>query len=367
MQFRCTYRLFICLTAIISVFYLKLPDAKAQYFEQAILNVYYATDKHELSQESMNEIRAKILAIGSFRIREIFLEGHTDSDASDEYNLVLSARRVENVRAFMQIQGVPDRLIKTETFGESNPWSDDKSRNRRVQITFIYELDLNPGDFLRNKVIIGFSYDANTRKTISSQYVIEVNGSNHLRKTSNRGFFTITGTGQNDLALIFSRDGYLNKEVVLTGKEIAMGKDTIKLRVYLQPVTVVERMTFNHIYFFTDTDQFRPESKDDLEKLKKVLVDNPGVYVEIQGHMNFPANRKATKMQTTYNYNLSHRRAKAVYTYLVSNGISRERLTYKGLSNFRMLYPIPKTREEEDQNKRVEVWILTLNEVAASN
>ncbi len=353
----------ISLSFVLSCLFIK---GNAQYFEQEILNVYYDTDADELLEESKLLIRNKILEINSFRIKEIYLEGHTDSDASDIYNMALSARRVDNVKTFFLSQGVPVKIIKSESFGEANPWSVDKSKNRRVQITFIYELDLNPGDFLRNKVILGYSYDAITKNTIPSQFVIEINGTNHLKKTSRRGFFKVTGTGQNDLSLIFSSDGYLNKEIVLTGKEIAANKDTIKLRVFLQPVTVVERITFNNIYFYTDTDKFKPESKDDLSKLYQVLTTNPDLYVEIQGHMNFPASRKATKMQTVYNYNLSHRRAKAVYTYLIDNGIPKQRLTYKGLSNFRMVYPLPKTREEEDQNKRVEVWMLSLNEVAAS-
>lgn len=332
-----------------------------------MLHVYYASDADQLPESAQQEIRNKILEIGSYRIQEIYVEGHTDSDASSEYNIDLSKRRAGNATDYLLKQGVPRKLIKDEAFGESKPLSDKKALNRCVQITFIYELDLTPEDFKRPKVIIGITYDAKTKEPLPTQFVIEVAGTNQLKRTSKRGFFRITGTGENDLAIIFSRDGYLNKELIMEGAQMAMSKDTIKLKVYLQPVKVLDKITFENIYFFTDSDQFRPESKDDLLKLLKMMRDHPDLYIEIQGHMNFPATRKATKMQQMYNYNLSHKRAKAVYQYLVDNGIDRKRLTYKGMSNFRMVYPIPKTAEQEDMNKRVEVWTLSIDDLTTSN
>jgi outer membrane protein OmpA-like peptidoglycan-associated protein len=95
-----------------------------------------------------------------------------------------------------------------------------------------------------------------------------------------------------------------------------------------------------------------------LEKLLKSLKDNPEMLIEIQGHMNFATNRVMNRSQQHYNLYLSHKRAKSIYEYLISNGIDRKRLSYKGMSNFKMIYPIPKNKEEEDMNKRVEIYSL---------
>lgn len=67
----------------------------------------------------------------------IDIQGHTDSDASETYNLYLSNRRAEAVKQMLVKEGVnPDRL-KTSAFGKSKLVNasrryTDKARNRRV-------------------------------------------------------------------------------------------------------------------------------------------------------------------------------------------------------------------------------------------
>ncbi len=121
---------------------------------------------------------------------------------------------------------------------------------------------------------------------------------------------------------------------------------------------MVEKLTFDKIYFYTDEARFKPESRGDLNKLLRLMKSEQDLHIEIQGHMNYPKNRPLSQSQKKYNYDLSHRRAKAVYEFLIANGIAQERLTYKGLSNYKMVYPYPKNKEEGDLNKRVEVWKL---------
>jgi outer membrane protein OmpA-like peptidoglycan-associated protein len=64
--------------------------------------------------------------------------------------------------------------------------------------------------------------------------------------------------------------------------------------------------------------------------------------------------------QKRYNHELSHKRARAIYRYLIVRGIPAGQLTFKGMSNFNMIYPEPKNEKEADKNKRVEVWKLKL-------
>ncbi|MBK6526504.1 MAG: OmpA family protein [Crocinitomicaceae bacterium] len=55
----------------------------------------------------------------------------------------------------------------------------------------------------------------------------------------------------------------------------------------------------------------------------KYLNDNPTMKIELQGHTD-------TQGDDKHNLELSHNRAKAVYEYLISKGISKDRMTYKG-------------------------------------
>ena len=66
------------------------------------------------------------------------IEGHTDSDGNDQYNLNLSAKRADAVRTALQELGISEDRLKTEGKGETTPVSDNttpegKANNRRVE------------------------------------------------------------------------------------------------------------------------------------------------------------------------------------------------------------------------------------------
>jgi outer membrane protein OmpA-like peptidoglycan-associated protein len=67
------------------------------------------------------------------------VEGHTDSIASDSYNLELSERRAASVKAWLAAHGVDPIRLLTVGHGESRPvaendTSDGRQQNRRVEI-----------------------------------------------------------------------------------------------------------------------------------------------------------------------------------------------------------------------------------------
>jgi len=69
----------------------------------------------------------------------VTVEGHTDSDASDEYNLDLSQRRTASVVAWLVERGVDGGRLTALGVGEAQPIADNetaagKAANRRVEI-----------------------------------------------------------------------------------------------------------------------------------------------------------------------------------------------------------------------------------------
>lgn len=350
---------------LLLLIFIPVFSVSAQVYERKLVNVYFPSDGDQLDVESRNIIRSALLELNAYIIKEIFVEGHTDSDASQLYNISLAARRAEHTREYLLTQGVRSDMIKLESFGESKPVGKSKARNRRVQLTIIYEVNpfqeeqtvpVKRGEARFVKVA---TFHANTRKPLTCTYVLEKNNHNKFASTDSRAtcYFDRSSYGTH-FSLTFSKDGFLNETLNLDTRDFHNAGDTLYVPVYLKPVEVIQKLRFDHIYFFTDTDNFKPESKPELEKLVKMLKDFPGLYIEIQGHMNYSETKQANVFQRIYNHDLSHRRARAVYNYLIEKGISKERLTYKGLSNFRMIYPNPKTSKEADQNKRVEVWTL---------
>jgi len=82
----------------------------------------------------------------------------------------------------------------------------------------------------------------------------------------------------------------------------------------------------------------------------KILKDNPDVSIHIEGHTDSIGTEE-------YNLQLSRKRAESVRNYLVSKGISPERITIFG---FGASMPIATNQTEEGRalNRRVEVWFV---------
>ena len=78
-----------------------------------------------------------------------------------------------------------------------------------------------------------------------------------------------------------------------------------------------------HIYYDFDQAFIRKESKSELEKLQKLMKDNPNFIIEIASHTD-------TRGSNSYNQRLSQRRAESVVKWLIEHGIERDRLVPRG-------------------------------------
>ncbi|RME20462.1 MAG: OmpA family protein [Deltaproteobacteria bacterium] len=105
--------------------------------------VYFDTDQATIKRSSypiLNDVAEVLKKYPDIKLVEI--QGHTDSQASDEYNLDLSQRRAEAVRQYLIDKGVePERLV-AKGYGESQPidtndTAEGRARNRRVQFLIV--------------------------------------------------------------------------------------------------------------------------------------------------------------------------------------------------------------------------------------
>ncbi|MCB9250973.1 MAG: OmpA family protein [Flavobacteriales bacterium] len=336
----------------------------AQELQQHVFNIYFKSNSDMVSQKAKGLIRKQLLEIGSQNIREIIIKGHTDSDANDSFNIMLSEKRVKSTRSFLLTQGVPSGMISSESYGESDPVSELKSMNRRVEITLVYDYNFQrTGQKDKRYYIKGYVYDFNTNNPLRANLVIEDKNLNVFKQTDGNGLFGFNLKSSKSLKLTFSREGYLSHGILLDAVSFQKAlQDTLYLKIALKPVEVVEKIIFDHIYFYSDSDSLKPESNGDLLKLVSMLKNNKNLFIEIQGHMNCPLSRPQNIYQARYNNELSHKRARAVYNYLLKNNIPAGQLTFKGLGNQNMIYPEPQNLQEADKNKRVEVWKLKVIE-----
>jgi outer membrane protein OmpA-like peptidoglycan-associated protein len=108
------------------------------------------------------------------------------------------------------------------------------------------------------------------------------------------------------------------------------------------------------IYFEGGSSQMTKASLPELGKLLEFLKNNPSRKIKITGHIH-QANLKADEDGFDYktkNNSLSTNRSKAVYTYLLENGIDKERLSYEGMGS-----KFPR-RQNPELDRRVEIEVV---------
>jgi len=104
-----------------------------------IRTVYFNNDTTDLTDESKAKIDAIYNDILTYPAAEILVVGHTDTQASESYNIALSKGRAELIRQNLIEIGIDPQIITTEGRGETDllvPTGDNVSevRNRRVVI-----------------------------------------------------------------------------------------------------------------------------------------------------------------------------------------------------------------------------------------
>ncbi|WP_433812658.1 OmpA family protein [Flavobacterium johnsoniae] len=111
------------------------------------------------------------------------------------------------------------------------------------------------------------------------------------------------------------------------------------------------------IYFDLDKSNIRTEAALDLEKILDVLNQNPTMKLDIRSHTDSRASHQ-------YNEALSDRRAKSTISWLIQNGVAKNRLTGKGYGETQLVNQcsdgVNCTEEEHQMNRRSEFIITAL-------
>ncbi len=99
----------------------------------------FASDSAAVSGQAQNDLYGLAKSLQQYPNSRVEIYGHTDSTASDAYNLDLSQRRAQSVGGILTASGVaPARLVMVGR-GESQPIASNdtpngRAQNRRVEI-----------------------------------------------------------------------------------------------------------------------------------------------------------------------------------------------------------------------------------------
>lgn len=119
----------------------------------------------------------------------------------------------------------------------------------------------------------------------------------------------------------------------------------------IKTLKVGDKLKLKNLNFLNRSGTIVPESRPILEELLKVLKEKPNLKIEIQGHICCQLGTDLEQIATI--------RARAIYNFLIENGIEKSRLNYKGFGSSKPIHPIPEKNEfERNENRRVEIMII---------
>lgn len=163
--------------------------------------------------------------------------------------------------------------------------------------------------------------------------------------------FIIRSEETKDYRLSVELEGYafVNQNVRLDGASDR--ERTVTRTVELRKLTTGVVSVLRNIYFDFDKATFRTESYTELNKLERMMAENPNLKVEIAGHTDAVGT-------AAYNKILSQRRAEAVKDFLTKKGIDPRRITAVGYGKTRPLASNDDEEEGRELNRRVEFKVL---------
>ncbi len=128
------------------------------------------------------------------------------------------------------------------------------------------------------------------------------------------------------------------------------GYKEIHKDLYLVPIEIGQVVRLNNVFFDFDKWDLRPESFVELDRVVKLLKENPSIEIEMSAHTDSYGSDQ-------YNFTLSDNRARSVREYILSKGIPEIRITSQGYGESKPV--VPNDSDENRQlNRRVEFKIM---------
>jgi outer membrane protein OmpA-like peptidoglycan-associated protein len=161
------------------------------------------------------------------------------------------------------------------------------------------------------------------------------------------GKYSITVYDEGPFLVEVNADGYFFNNLPLQFHP----DTTLKVsNIELKPMARGARIVADNILFTSGKATLRAESYPELNRLARLLHENPSVKIEVSGHTDNTGSASLNKR-------LSKARALSVKRYLESQGITPERIEYEGYGFDQPIAPNT-TAEGRAQNRRVEIKVI---------
>ena len=228
----------------------------------------------------------------------------------------------------------------TDTYGESDI----------VRVKLLEKEKPNPVVLVSGNV-----FNAKTKEPLSASLVYETlpdgtEAGNGISNPEDGAFKMVLPYDKNYLIRATADHFFAQSENLNLDSLIKVGYKEIHKDLYLMPIEIGQVVRLNNVFFDFDKWDLRPESFIELNRVVKLLKENPAIEIEMSAHTDSFGSDE-------YNNTLSENRAKSVMEYIVSQGIDPARIVSHGYGETKPVAPND-TPENRQLNRRVEFTIL---------
>ncbi len=224
---------------------------------------------------------------------------------------------------------------------------------RRDQDIYSFKL---PEAFMPRKVtyIKGLVLNARTNQPLKASVKIQNidRGESTLSINSDEknGDFLVTLVEDQEYGFNVLKEGFALYSKNYSFTKSASNSNTQVLEIKLEPLESGTKFELRNVFFETGKFDLKESSHNELNYIVEILTKNPTIKIQVSGHTDNVG-------QVANNQLLSENRAKSVMEFLISKGITADRLQYKGYGSSKPLSSND-TEGGRAQNRRTEIEIL---------
>ena len=121
----------------------EITKEEVKKITQIASKIFFETNSDKLKVASLVQLDELARIVSKYESANLLIEGHTDSQGKDDFNMTLSQKRTESVKTYLMGKGIMESRLTATGLGETKPIADNKTalgraKNRRVELKTSY-------------------------------------------------------------------------------------------------------------------------------------------------------------------------------------------------------------------------------------
>lgn len=204
--------------------------------------------------------------------------------------------------------------------------------------------------------LIGTAYNKATGEPLANAIIAltKTDSGTIIAETEADGNYKFNLDKNADYNLDGSKTGYRSDKAKVSTQYLINSAE-IKQELFLEPIVANQAIVLKNIYYNFNKPDSKPNSIKELDKVVKIMLDNPTIWIELSSHTDSRGSQK-------YNQWLSQSRANLVVKYIINKGINKNRIVAMGYGESKLVNKckdgVACSVQEHQANRRTEFKIV---------